>query len=646
MADYQKTNWQNKPSTSTPINQANLNHMEQGIYDAQHTADQAISKTEEVETLLEALQARQEAATAADMTDTSKVYIYTGSETGYNFGHWYYWNGSAWTDGGAYNSAGVNTDTTLSVSGAPADSKTAGDKITDLKSALTNNATDCINDIITLEKSLYENVNIPKQLERGRYYTGGYFYSLKYVRTRILPAGKYNIVVPSGYVWGATYYESDTSGTTYINERTGDLAITPENPFIISIRLSANTDLTTQDINAINTDISITLVENTPTYPTKTVVSTMINEATAVPIAVEYFGSKIAELYILGDTSKSYFVERYLMTNGVGDISISDGNDWVCWLRTTESNPYVAGEVREIPEYNDSGITAYIVLTDIDESYTGSASISSACLDLKNWELISQYFASNVKFIKQAIGVSTQKIVFLGDSIFGQERNSTSIPSLVGNYLGITTYNCALGGTEGNSHSDAKWTYYDFTELSKAITSGNFTNQQAHISDTGIPSYFADVITQLAALDFSTINIICMTYGGNDYVNSHSDVDTFVSAMCDNINRILTAYPNIRFMMMNPPYKRFLDSETHAFINDGDTRQNNFGETLRDYADSYKEISETVHAPYIDAYNNMGINRYNATQWFITNDGSHPSEQGRKETAKLVSEYLKRMLYD
>ena len=53
------------------------------------------------------------AATAADMTDHTKVYVYVGSETGYTSGDWYYWNGSAWADGGVYNSAAVSLDDTL-----------------------------------------------------------------------------------------------------------------------------------------------------------------------------------------------------------------------------------------------------------------------------------------------------------------------------------------------------------------------------------------------------------------------------------------------------------------------------------------------------------------------------------------------------
>ncbi len=46
------------------------------------------------------------ASTASGMTDTKKIYIYTGSQVGYTYGDWYYYNGSAWVDGGAFMSNG------------------------------------------------------------------------------------------------------------------------------------------------------------------------------------------------------------------------------------------------------------------------------------------------------------------------------------------------------------------------------------------------------------------------------------------------------------------------------------------------------------------------------------------------------------
>lgn len=76
------------------------------------------------------------ASTASDMIDPDKIYVYTGSESGFYNGHWYYFDGLDWFDGGVYNSAAVVTDKTLSLEDIPADAKVTGDEITDLKSAL------------------------------------------------------------------------------------------------------------------------------------------------------------------------------------------------------------------------------------------------------------------------------------------------------------------------------------------------------------------------------------------------------------------------------------------------------------------------------------------------------------------------------
>ena len=52
---------------------------------------------------IEAYGSPLKAATAAAMIDQTRVYVYTGSETGMVFGNWYYYDGSAWTSGGVYN---------------------------------------------------------------------------------------------------------------------------------------------------------------------------------------------------------------------------------------------------------------------------------------------------------------------------------------------------------------------------------------------------------------------------------------------------------------------------------------------------------------------------------------------------------------
>lgn len=78
------------------------------------------------------------ATTVAGMTDKTRVYVYQGSESGYTSGNWYYWNGSAWTSGGVYNSSAVDTDKTLTQSDKPADSAVVGKEIGSLKESIGN----------------------------------------------------------------------------------------------------------------------------------------------------------------------------------------------------------------------------------------------------------------------------------------------------------------------------------------------------------------------------------------------------------------------------------------------------------------------------------------------------------------------------
>lgn len=98
--------------------------------------DNSVNGTHKVPTSLitNAIGSPLTASTVAEMADTSKVYVYVGSESGYTNGNWYYYNGSAWVSGGVYNAVAVVTDPTLTQAGVPADAKATGDAVSDLKS--------------------------------------------------------------------------------------------------------------------------------------------------------------------------------------------------------------------------------------------------------------------------------------------------------------------------------------------------------------------------------------------------------------------------------------------------------------------------------------------------------------------------------
>ena len=131
----------------------------------EQTLSAAENAVEEAQSVLE--QARSfvgsplVAETAAGMVDTDRIYVYTGSEAGYTSGNWYYYNTgtSAWTSGGVYNAVAVDTDTTLTIAGKPADSKKTGDEISQIKEDFTYKVTSTTIFCDDLEDGWYSNNN-------------------------------------------------------------------------------------------------------------------------------------------------------------------------------------------------------------------------------------------------------------------------------------------------------------------------------------------------------------------------------------------------------------------------------------------------------------------------------------------------------
>lgn len=161
---------------------AQLNAMDDGI----------VALESEIETTKSMVGSPLTSSTAAGMTDQTKIYVYTGSETGYTAGHWYYYDGTAWADGGIYNSVAVRTDTSLTVSGQAADSKAVGDAIDDVDAELS-----------VAKKNLLQTQNLENITVLSGTYSG-----TGYVAVPVsMPAGSYDFTVDN-------ITSSDTDATT------------------------------------------------------------------------------------------------------------------------------------------------------------------------------------------------------------------------------------------------------------------------------------------------------------------------------------------------------------------------------------------------------------------------------------------------
>ena len=82
-----------------------------------------------IERIFNALSTPASASEASEMIDESLIYVYAGSETGYTYGDWYYFDGEDWVSGGEYASTALTVDATLSVAGRAADAKAVGDAL-------------------------------------------------------------------------------------------------------------------------------------------------------------------------------------------------------------------------------------------------------------------------------------------------------------------------------------------------------------------------------------------------------------------------------------------------------------------------------------------------------------------------------------
>jgi lysophospholipase L1-like esterase len=231
------------------------------------------------------------------------------------------------------------------------------------------------------------------------------------------------------------------------------------------------------------------------------------------------------------------------------------------------------------------------------------------------------------------------KILNLGDSIFGNARDN-NISAYLSEYSGATVYNGGLGGTLMSERVDASSPYiwFDGLHLVEALTTGDWTNQDANVNSSGISmDYYPQTLEMLKSLDMSTIDVVTIAWGTNDYTGNCT-LDKITDALETIIDMFQTAYPEIRLLVCTPIWRYFSDGS------DGDTKANKGG-TLKEIAEAIEQTAKNKRISVLNTYQNMPLCVNTMSTYFAETSGNrtHPNAKGSALYAHLINGKLKSM---
>ena len=238
-------------------------------------------------------------------------------------------------------------------------------------------------------------------------------------------------------------------------------------------------------------------------------------------------------------------------------------------------------------------------------------------------------------------------MVCFGDSVTGNMTAPNDYPSVVARETGMEVINAGFGGCRmSDTHSDASYAAFSMVKLADAVSSGDWSLQDGKVSGLSTVTNGTAHLEALKSVDWSKVDFVSIAYGTNDIQNAvaiDSDSDklstkTFLGALRYSITKILTAYPNIKLILLTPIYRYFndegVDSDSKTFG----------GKAFTDWGEGIISVAKEYKVPVIDMYNTLGINSINRTYYFPASDGTHPNAKGLaliggKIAAGILSQY-------
>lgn len=319
-------------------------------------------------------------------------------------------------------------------------------------------------------------------------------------------------------------------------------------------------------------------------------------------------------------------------------LNYADASEKLTEIYSNSGNFTDVTTIKAVP----SGVT--ITTTPTAKVYEKSA--TDTTLTKSDTPADAKVTGEKIEEVKNMLSLYGKKIVNFGDSIFGNARPPKDVSTFLAEKTGAEVLNCAFGGCRMGSHT-GHWDCFSMYRLADAIANNDYSLQEDALNYDDRVSYAEEPLALIKSTDFSTVDIVTISYctndftGGNKIDNEENPLDTTTlgGALRYSIEKLLTAYPNLRIFILSATY-RFWKDDNNEFTEDSSTYLNKHSKTLPEYNAKLAEVASEYNLPFIDNYN-IGIGKFNRYQYFPVTDGTHHNETGRR----LIASHLAKELY-
>lgn len=252
--------------------------------------------------------------------------------------------------------------------------------------------------------------------------------------------------------------------------------------------------------------------------------------------------------------------------------------------------------------------------------------------------------------------LSGKVVVNFGDSLFGNTQGASSVSNVISNVTGAVVYNCGFGGCRmaGGQEIEA-WQSFSMFRLSDEIVKENDDPTKWNLQDAAVnnekwnnkPTYFDNTLSVLKGIDFNLVDFITIAYGTNDYTGGNLiddesnplNTDTFSGALRYSLEKIMAKYKQLKILICTPTYRLWFNPDG-SVESDSDTKDYAGTGSLIGYVEKTKDIAKEYKVLCIDNYYELGINRFNALNFFTVQDGTHHNSVGRKVLGEKIGANL------